>query len=97
MSIQGRNRNFCGRSREEQPTDYSKLDEHRTRDERVYGLAVYYFLSSAQHTYAGKEFKAVTKQAGQGIRNSFAKSANALNYLAERYATTFSEPADWPT
>jgi hypothetical protein len=38
MSIQGRNRNFCCRGREEQPTDYSKLDEQRARDERVYLL-----------------------------------------------------------
>jgi hypothetical protein len=63
----------------------------------LYGLGVYYGLSSAQRDYAGKEFKSVAAQAGQDIRKSFAKSASSLNYLAERYATHFPDEADWPT
>jgi hypothetical protein len=63
----------------------------------VYGLGVYYGLSSAQRDYAGKEFKSVAAQAGQDIRKSFAKSTNSLTYLAERYATTFPDQDQWPT
>jgi hypothetical protein len=63
----------------------------------LYGLAVYYGLSSAQTAAAGLEFKSVAAQAGHDIRKSFAKSSVTLNYLAERYATTFPDEADWPT
>jgi hypothetical protein len=63
----------------------------------LYGLAVYYGLSSSQHAAAGKEFKSLAAQAGKDIRQSFAKSANSLNILAERYATTFPDEAAWPT
>jgi hypothetical protein len=34
----------------------------------LYGLTVYYGLSSAQTEYAGKEFKSLAAQAGQDIR-----------------------------
>jgi hypothetical protein len=63
----------------------------------LYGLGVYYGLSSAQTDYAGKEFKSLAAQAGQDIRKSFANSASSLNYVAERFATTFPNEADWPT
>jgi hypothetical protein len=63
----------------------------------LYGLGVYFGLSSAQQASAGKEFKSLAAQAGKDIRNSFTKSTNALKYLAERYATTFPDEADWPT
>jgi hypothetical protein len=61
------------------------------------GLVTYYGLSSAQQAYAGKEFKSLAAQAGQDIRKSFAKSSLALNFLAERYATTFPDEDQWPT
>ncbi|KAJ1393855.1 hypothetical protein B484DRAFT_408062, partial [Ochromonadaceae sp. CCMP2298] len=94
--------------------DYSKLDDHRTRDERiyflrsllfgaltvtavVYGVAVYYRFNTVQQNSAGKEFKYVVEQAGKDIRKSFAQSAKALEYLAERYATTFPDESEWPT
>ncbi|KAJ1398008.1 hypothetical protein B484DRAFT_256725, partial [Ochromonadaceae sp. CCMP2298] len=93
---------------------YSKLDEHRTRDERthllrslllgaltvtavLYGLGVYFGLSNAQRSYAGKEFKSLASQVGQDVRKSFTKSVQTLNYLAERYASTFPDEAEWPT
>jgi hypothetical protein len=63
----------------------------------LYGIWVYYYLSGAQEAAAGKEFKSVAAQLGLDIRKSFAKSANALNYLAERYATHFPDEANWPT
>jgi hypothetical protein len=63
----------------------------------LYGLGVYYGLSSAQRDYAGKEFKLLAAQAGQDIRKSFTKSSLTLNHLAERYATTFPDEAEWPT
>ncbi|KAJ1422643.1 hypothetical protein B484DRAFT_398980, partial [Ochromonadaceae sp. CCMP2298] len=63
----------------------------------MYGLAVYYGLSNAQHTYAGKEFKYLAEHAGRDIRNVFTQSAKALSYLAERYATEFPHDEDWPT
>jgi hypothetical protein len=63
----------------------------------LYGLAVYYGLSSAQHGAAEKEFKSMAAQMGLDIRKSFSKSSNALSFLAERYATTFPDEAEWPT
>eukprot|EP00601_Ochromonadales_sp_CCMP2298_P002590 CAMPEP_0173176626 /NCGR_PEP_ID=MMETSP1141-20130122/4568_1 /TAXON_ID=483371 /ORGANISM="non described non described, Strain CCMP2298" /LENGTH=459 /DNA_ID=CAMNT_0014098993 /DNA_START=316 /DNA_END=1691 /DNA_ORIENTATION=- len=62
----------------------------------MYGLAVYYGLSTAQYTYAGKEFRYLAEQAGQGIRNTFTHNARALSYLAERYATEFPHEEVWP-
>ncbi|KAJ1403486.1 hypothetical protein B484DRAFT_405077, partial [Ochromonadaceae sp. CCMP2298] len=103
----------CARGSAEQPTNYSKLDDHRKRDERtyllrsllfgalsvtgvLYGLAVYFGISSTERAYAGKEFKALATQVGVDIRKSFAESAKTLIFLAERYATTFPNEADWP-
>jgi hypothetical protein len=63
----------------------------------LYGIWVYYYLSGAQEAAAGKEFKSLAAQAGKDIRQSFLNSACALSYLAERYATTFPDEADWPT
>ncbi|KAJ1397371.1 hypothetical protein B484DRAFT_260189, partial [Ochromonadaceae sp. CCMP2298] len=63
----------------------------------LYGLVVYYITSTAQQKYAGKEFKYLVSQAGKDIRKSFAQSAKALEYLAERYATTFPDESEWPT
>ncbi|KAJ1394850.1 hypothetical protein B484DRAFT_407753, partial [Ochromonadaceae sp. CCMP2298] len=63
----------------------------------MYGLAVYYGLSNAQHTYAGKEFKNLASQAGEDIRNTFTRSAKSLSYLAETVATQFPLDEDWPT
>ncbi|KAJ1395394.1 hypothetical protein B484DRAFT_407604, partial [Ochromonadaceae sp. CCMP2298] len=103
----------CTRGRAEQPTDYSKLDDHRKRDERtyllrsllfgaltvtgvLYGVAVYWGISSAERRNAGKEFKALAAQVGVDIRKTLAQSSQALYFLAERYATTFPNEADWP-
>ncbi|KAJ1418073.1 hypothetical protein B484DRAFT_400605 [Ochromonadaceae sp. CCMP2298] len=103
----------CTRGRAEQPTDYSKLDDHRKRDERtyllrsllfgaltvtgvIYGVAVYWGISSAERANAGKEFKALAAQVGVDIRKTLAQSSKTLHFLAERYATTFPNEADWP-
>ncbi|KAJ1403064.1 hypothetical protein B484DRAFT_405230, partial [Ochromonadaceae sp. CCMP2298] len=103
----------CTRGRAEQPTDYSKLDDHRKRDERtyllrsllfgaltvtgvLYGVAVYWGISSAERRNAGKEFKALAAQVGVDIRKTLAQSSKTLYFLAERYATTFPNEADWP-
>jgi hypothetical protein len=63
----------------------------------LYSLAVYFGITAAERAYAGKEFKALATQAGQDIRKSFAQSATALSFLAERYATNFPDDNEWPT
>jgi hypothetical protein len=62
----------------------------------LYVVAVYWGISSAERKNAGKEFKALAAQVGMDIRKTFAQSDQALNYLAERYATIFPNEAEWP-
>jgi hypothetical protein len=62
----------------------------------LYGLGVYFFLSILQQAYAVKDFTFLARKVGTDIRKSFAQSNNALEYLAERYATTHPDESEWP-
>jgi len=62
----------------------------------LYGLGVYFGLSFLQRAYAVKDFTSLARKAGTDIRKSFAQSNKALEYLAERYATTHPDESEWP-
>ncbi|KAJ1438830.1 hypothetical protein B484DRAFT_392089 [Ochromonadaceae sp. CCMP2298] len=100
----------CDPAEQSNGAGYSKMDgqEHPTYLLRtlllcaltvtaaLYGLAVYYGLSNAEHNMAGKEFKLMATHAGKNIGQSFTRSNDVLNFLAERYATFAPDEADWP-